>query len=76
MAESRDDRLDVHVNIELTATALSTIVKNAKRIAGRDARGGYRIDTAGLVGQMVSVFLEKNGFEEFVKDPANYPELE
>ncbi|MFZ5565123.1 MAG: hypothetical protein ACOZBW_13830 [Thermodesulfobacteriota bacterium] len=69
------DRLDVHVNIEITAKALSAIVANAKAIAGKDVKGGYRIDTAALVGQMVSIFLERNDFEGFVADMGNYPEL-
>lgn len=72
---SSNDRLDVHVNIEITAGALSAIVTHAKAMAGKDARGGYRIDTADLVGRMVSLFLDRHDFEGFVADLKNYPEL-
>jgi hypothetical protein len=65
----------VHVNIEISAGALSAIVANAKILAGKDARGGYRIDTAELVGQMVSIFLDRQDFEGFVADAGNYPKL-
>jgi hypothetical protein len=72
---SPDDRLDIHVNIEVTAKALSTIVANAKAIAGRDEKGGFRVDTADLVGRMVSRFLDRYDFEGFVAEVRNYPEL-
>jgi len=69
---STKDQLDVHVVVSLTGAALSAVVENAKRLAGRDERGGYRVDTADMVGAMISRFLEKYDFEGFVKDPVNY----
>ncbi len=67
------EKLDVHVNVALTGEALSTIVENAKQLAGRDEKGGYRIDTADLVGEIISLFLEKYDFDGFVRDIDNYP---
>jgi len=67
------DKLDVHVNVSLTGAALSAIVDNAKKIAGRDEKGRYRVDTADKVGEMISLFLEKYNFESFVRNENNYP---
>ncbi|MDY6824201.1 MAG: hypothetical protein SWH68_10480 [Thermodesulfobacteriota bacterium] len=70
---SPTDKLDVHVNVEVSAGTLSAIVENAKKIAGRDQSGGYRVDTAEKVGEMISRFLATHDFEGFVKDINNYP---
>jgi hypothetical protein len=64
--------LKVRVNVEMTAASLQAIVTNAKKISGRDERGGYRIDTADKAGEMISRFLLENDFETFVKDMENY----
>jgi hypothetical protein len=64
--------LAVNVVIELTPGALQAIVENAKRLAGRNEKGHYTVDTADKVGEMVSRFLAQNNFEGFVKDPENY----
>lgn len=52
--------ITVHVNVE-----------NAKKIAGRDEKGVYRVDTADWVGKMISNFLLKNNFEDYTKDIEN-----
>ncbi len=70
-----EDKLDVHVNVTVNGGVLTSIVENAKRIAGRDEKGGYRVDTADLVGKMISRFLDKYDFERFVQDENNYPSL-
>lgn len=72
MAEPKD-KLDVHVNVAVTGAVLSAIVENAKQIAGREKKGGYRVDTADLVGKMISLFLDRFDFESFVRDKNNYP---
>ena len=64
--------ITVHVNIDLTAAALQAIVENAKKIAGRDAKGVYRVDTAEWVNNMVSRFLMENDFESYAKNFENY----
>jgi len=68
----QDDTIAVNVVIELTTNALQTIVENAKRIAGRNEKGHYKVDTADKVGEMVSRFLAEKDFESFVNSPDNY----
>ena len=62
----------VRVNIDLTAAALQAIVENAKKIAGRDQKGIYRVDTAEWVNKMVSRFLLENDFESYTNNIENY----
>jgi hypothetical protein len=64
--------ITVNVNIELTTDALQAIVENAKRIAGRDERGVYRVDTADKVSEMVSRFLHEKDFDSYALDINNY----
>jgi hypothetical protein len=71
MAESKD-MITVHVNVEITAASLQTIVENVKHIAGRDEKGVYRVDTADKVSEMISRFLQDNNFDSYVKDIENY----
>ena len=71
MTESRD-MITVHVNVEMTAASLQTIVENVKHIAGRDENGVYRVDTADKVSEMISRFLYNNDFESFVQNIENY----
>ena len=62
----------VRVNIDLTAVSLQAIVENAKKIAGHDEKGVYRVDTADWVNKMVSRFLLENDFESYTKNIENY----
>ncbi len=71
MTEAKD-MITVHVNLEITATSLQTIVENAKHIAGCDETGVYRVDTADKVSEMISRFLQDNDFESYVKNIENY----
>ena len=71
MNESKD-MITVHVNVEITAASLQTIVENVKRIAGHDEKGVYRVDTADKVSEIISQFLFDNDFEGYVKDIKNY----
>ena len=61
------DTITVHLNVEITTQSLKTIVENAKKKAGRDENGIYRIDTADKVSEMVSRFLLEKDFESYVK---------
>lgn len=61
------DTITVHLNVEITTQSLQTIVENAKKKAGRDENGIYRIDTADKVSEMVSRFLLEKDFESYVK---------
>jgi hypothetical protein len=76
MPTDSDNTLRVHVNIEISAITLKTIVANAKNIVGRDADGVYRVDTADMVSSMVTRFLKENDFEAYVQDVRNYDALE
>lgn len=65
MESEKKELITVNVNIELSVTALQTIVENAKKIAGRDKKGIYRIDTADEVSKIISRFLLENDFESY-----------
>lgn len=69
--EKRKDTLVVNVNVEIPATALQAIVANAKKIAGRDQKGIYRVDTADKVSQVISKFLLETDFETYANDIQN-----
>jgi hypothetical protein len=75
MNQPTDDKLRVHVNDQITAATLQSIVSNAKQVATRDANGSYRIDTADQVSIMITRFLDEKDFETYVKDIDNYKAL-
>jgi hypothetical protein len=66
------DKLTIHVNVEISTTALQAIVANAKRLACKDADGICRVDTADQVSLMISRFLEEMNFDAYVLDPNKY----
>lgn len=67
-----EDTIMVNATVEITTTSLQTIVQNAKKITGPDAKGVYRVDTADMVSEMISRFLLAKDFEGYVKDIENY----
>jgi hypothetical protein len=67
-----NDTMVVRANVEMTTASLQAIVENAKKMAGRNEKGVYRVDTADKVGEMISRFLLENDFEGFVKNMDNY----
>ena len=71
MPEKKETLL-VRANVEMTAASLQAIVENAKKISGPNEKGGYRVDTADKVSEMISRFLLENDFESFVKNFDNY----
>ena len=71
MPEKKETLL-VRANVEMTAASLQAIVENAKKITGPNEKGGYRVDTADKVSEMISRFLLENDFENFVKNVDNY----
>ena len=71
MPESQD-RIAIHATIEIGVATLQTIVKNAKKLAGTDEKGIYRVDTAETVNQLVSAFLSAHGFDEYINNLDNY----
>lgn len=64
--------LVINATVEISAHALEAIVGNAKRMAGRDEKGRYRVDTAGKVGEMISRFLSEKNFDSYAENPENY----
>ena len=68
----KKETLIVRANVEMTAASLQAIVENAKRISGPNEKGGYQVDTADKVSEMISRFLLENDFENFVKNVDNY----
>ena len=67
-----DDTIAVNVVVEIPTEALQAIVENSKRIAGRNEKGHYKIDTADKVSEMISRFLLENDFERYVENKDNY----
>jgi hypothetical protein len=72
MAAAKDDVIRIHVNLNIHPVTLQTIVANAKKIAGCDAEGRYHLDTAEMVGTIISRFLSENNFSAYVQDLNNY----
>jgi len=72
MAEKKNT-ITVRAIVDMTPASLEAIVETAKKIAGRDERGRYRVDTADKVGEMISRFLLEKDFESYVKDINNFP---
>ena len=68
----KKDTVMVRANVEMTASSLKAIVENAKKVAGPDQKGVYRLDTADKVSEMISRFLLESDFESFVKNVDNY----
>lgn len=66
------EKITINAKIDIAVDSLQTIVDNAKRISGADEKGIYRIDTSEQVNELISAFLENNGFGEYVKNPENY----
>lgn len=72
MAAAKDDVIRIHVNLDIHPVTFQTIVANAKKNAGCDAQGRYHVDTAEMVGTIISRFLSENNFSEYVQNINNY----
>jgi hypothetical protein len=66
------DTVRVSVTLAVSGETLQTIVRTAKEIVGRNEKGHYRIDTADLLEDLLSTFIDANGFDAYVADRANY----
>ncbi len=66
------DTIEVHANVIMTTESLKAIVENTKRLARKNEKGHYTVDTADAVSGMVSRFLLEMDFESFTKDEKNY----
>lgn len=67
------ETVSVHVNLEIAPGALQSVVSNAKALSGRDVKGYYRVDTADLLGELISRFLMEKDFEAYAADLDHYP---
>lgn len=67
-----NDMISINVTIDIAASTLQMIVENVKKISGADEKGIYRVDTAEKVNEMVSSFLKKYAFNEYVNNIDNY----
>jgi aspartokinase-like uncharacterized kinase len=72
MPDASNDKLAVHVNVEISADALQAIVANAKLIAAKDADGICRVDPADQLSKIISRFLDEMDFDKYVLDLDNY----
>ena len=66
------DTIEVRANVIMTTESLKAIVENTKRLARKNEKGHYKVDTADAVSGMVSRFLLEMDFESFTKDEKNY----
>ena len=62
----------VHVNIEISASALQSVVANYKQKAAADTTGRYKGDTADALAALISRFLREKDFDRFAEDIDNY----
>ncbi len=72
MSAQDKETVVIHVNIELSVQALSSVVDISKKLAGRNGKGRYQVDTADAVSRIISRFLFENDFEGYVKNPDHY----
>lgn len=72
---SDDNMLRVHATLDVSAEVVQTVVKMSKKLAGRDEKGRYRVDTADMLSVLISKFLMENDFDRYVEEEGNYPEI-
>lgn len=69
---ANDDTLTIHVNVDISRSALATIVETSKQMVGRNHKGVYRVDTADVVSRMITRFLQDKDFDAYVRHMENY----
>ena len=69
------NKLSIHINVLISASALQAIVSHTKQMAEKEVKGVFRVDTAEQVSTMVTCFLEKRDFDSYVRDINNYPQF-
>lgn len=67
-----EDTISINVTLDISVSTLKTIVENAKKIAGTDEKGIYRVDTAEKVNEIVMSFLQEYAFDKYVNNIDNY----
>ena len=71
----KPDLISVNVNVDIPTQALKRIVEQVKRQVGVGERGYYQVDTAAVVGKLISEFLLEKDFQAYSNDPAHYEYL-
>ncbi len=72
--EDPRETIRINARVEITTDALGTIVENARLLEGRmTEKPQHRMDTADMVGEMISRFLYENDFDSYVQNLDNYP---
>lgn len=66
------DTIAIHATIEINPVTLQAIVRNAKKLAGTDEKGIYRVDTAEAVNRLISSFLVDHNFHNYIENLDNY----
>jgi len=64
--------ITINATVDIPAAALQAVVDNAKKAAGKDEKGAYRVDTHEKLCEMISAFLTENDFLAYVQNPNNY----
>lgn len=75
MPDASNEKLAVHVNVQISSDALQAIVANSKLIATKDADGICRVDPADQLSKMISRFLDEMDFDTYVLNIENYTPL-
>jgi len=68
----KENTIKIRVLIDIPESSLATIVNTAKQIVKPDEKGVFHVDTADVVGDLISDFLAQRDFEDFVSRPSNY----
>jgi len=66
LLENENIKIDIQVN------TLQKIVEIEKSIIGPDEKGFYRADPAERLNKLISDFIIKKNFTDYVKDTNNY----
>ena len=72
---TQEDMVVINANIVISGSTLQKIVHTGKQLAGSDAKGQYRLDTADLVADLISQFLLDREFDAYVGNSAHYAKL-
>ncbi len=68
----KNNLITINAKLDIATGALQAVVENARQITGRNEKGHYKVDTADMVGEMISRFLLENDFESFARNIDNY----
>ena len=67
-----DNTIRISALIDIPESALKKIVDSVRQIALPDKNGIFHVDTADIVGELITDFLAQKDFDAFVEDFSNY----